>query len=294
MKKTILLVLLFFTKGIMAQVLDIQGHRGCRGLLPENTIQAFIKALEIGVTTLEMDVVISKDGQVVVSHEPLLNPEICLDTLGNLITDQNHNLYQMDYEQIAKCDCGSKGHPRFPEQQSMSSSKPLLSDVIKAVEWHIKSYTQLEVDYNIEIKSTKEGDGVYHPNPEVFSTIVYELIDRYLPMERVVLQSFDFRVLQYWHKKYPKVRLAALVENEKSIATNLANLGFLPNIYSCDYQLLSQENVNELHQKGIKVIPWTVNEKEKMETLVSWGVDGLITDYPNRAEELGYITSRKK
>jgi len=291
----IFFILFFFIMTTHAQKLDVQGHRGCRGLLPENTIPAFVKALNLGVFTIEMDVVISKDGQVVVSHEPFLNPNICLDPNGNAIENQfQFNLYQMTYEEIKSCDCGSIGNVEFPDQAAQKSSKPLLSDVIKAVEWHIKSYTQYEVDYNIEIKSTLGGDRKNHPSPEEFSDLVYNLIDLYLPMERIVIQSFDFRVLKYWHSKYPKVRLAVLVDNKKSVNTNLANLGFIPTVYSCNHVLLAKENVEFLQKKDIKVIPWTVNDTTRMKEIVSWGVDGFITDYPNRAEELGFIKTRKE
>lgn len=294
MKKIVALILLFTSNIISAQQLDIQGHRGCRGLLPENTIPAFIKALELGVTTIELDVVISKDGKVVVSHEPFLNPDICLDTEGNAIeNNKDYNLYQMTYEEIAQCDCGSIGNPKFEGQGKQQLSKPLLSDVIKKVEWYIKSYTQYEVDYNIEIKSSAKGYNVNHPTPQTFSDLVYELINLYIPMERVVIQSFDLRVLKYWHKKYPKVRLAVLIDNQKSIDTNLANLGFKPNIYSSYHLLLTENKTKYLQGKKIKVIPWTVNDTTRMKKLVRWGIDGLITDYPNRAVELGYISIKK-
>ena len=107
-------------------------------------------------------------------------------------------------------------------------------------------------------------------------------------------ESFDFRVLKYWHKHYPKVRLAALVENERSVTTNLANLGFKPNIYSPYYKLIDKNDVKMLHQKRIKVIPWTVNEAEEMKRLISWKVDGIITDYPNIANELGLTIPLKQ
>ena len=193
----------------------------------------------------------------------------------------------MTYQEIARCDCGSQGNPRFPEQEKMKVSKPLLSEVIKTAEHHIKGYTQYEVDYNIELKSNPKGDNQFHPTPEEFSRLVYALIDQYLPFERVVIQSFDFRILQYWHKYYPEVRLAALIENTNTIGINLASLGFKPDIYSSYHKLLSRKKVQDLHLRSIKVIPWTVNEPKQMKKLVSWGVDGLITDYPDRAKALG-------
>lgn len=269
---------------------DLQGHRGARGIMPENTIPAFLAALDAGVTTLELDVVITKDNQVVVSHEPWMSDEICLKPDGTAISaseSKTMNIYRLTYEEIKQYDCGSKANVKFPEQKRLKAGKPLLKDVIAAVEDHIKSYTQYEVNYNIELKSTKAGDGKYHPAPAEFSDLVYRLIDQYLPWERVVIQSFDFRILQHWHANYPSVRLAALIENSKSVEASLKDLGFTPSVYSPHYKLLSEGMVKELKSKKIRVIPWTVNETDDMKRLREWGVDGLITDYPNRAAEIG-------
>lgn len=293
MRFNIFLLGLLISTSVIAQVytpkFDLQGHRGARGLRPENSIPAFLFALDSGVTTLELDVVISKDKQVVVSHEPWMSAAICLQPDGAAITqgdDQKlFNMYQMNYTDIREFDCGSLGNERFPEQVKMRVSKPLLQDVIIAVEEHIKSYTQYEVDYNIEIKSSPDGDKKFHPGVEEFSDLVYEVIDKYLPLERIVIQSFDFRVLKYWQKKYPGIRLAALVENNKSVETNLKNLGFTPAIYSPYYQLLKKEDVDYLHKRKIRVIPWTVNEENEMLSMRGLGVDGIITDYPDRARK---------
>ncbi|MBL7847688.1 MAG: glycerophosphodiester phosphodiesterase [Cyclobacteriaceae bacterium] len=265
---------------------DVQGHRGCRGLRPENTIPAFLLGLDSGVTTLEMDVVITRDRQVVVSHEPWMSGSICLDPGGNEIAIKDslkHNIFSLSYDQVRSYDCGSKGNERFPEQLKMSAYKPLLKDVIVAVENHIKNHTKYEVDYNIEIKSDKHSDNKFHPKPEEFSKLVYDLVDQYLPMDRVVIQSFDFRVLKYWHKEYPQIRLAALVENKKNLQENLNELGFTPSIYSPYYKLVNEEMVKGCHQKKIRLIPWTVNDEREMLALKGLGVDGFITDYPDRA-----------
>lgn len=270
---------------------DLQGHRGARGLMPENTIPAFLEALNHGVTTLELDVVITKDGEVLVSHEPYMSHETCLKPNGETIAadeESKYNIYKMTYAETQQFDCGLKPHPGFPEQKKVKVTKPLLRSVIAAVEDHLKSYTFYEVDYNIEIKSVNGEEGKFQPSIEEFSEKVFEVINQYLPWERVVIQSFDFRVLKYWHKKYPQVRLAALVENKKSVETNLKELGFSPSIYSPYFILLkSQSTVTALKKKKIRVIPWTVNKSEDMKRLRAWGVDGIITDYPNRAAELG-------
>ena len=267
---------------------DIQGHRGARGLRPENTIPAFIMALDSGVTTIELDVAITKDKQVIVSHEPWMSSAICLDSAGRAINEKEEkkfNIYQMTFEQVQLFDCGSTGNAKYPQQEKMKATKPLLRDVIVAVENHIKSYATYEVDYNIEIKSSPEGDKKFHPSVEEFSDLIYQLVDEYIPLERVVIQSFDFRVLKYWHQKYPDIRLAALVENTKSIDANLADLGFKPSTYSPYFKLLNREKVKYLHQLRIRVVPWTVNEISDMLSLKGMGVDGLITDYPDRARK---------
>jgi Glycerophosphoryl diester phosphodiesterase len=287
--KLFLFSLLIVTSNLQAQYIpkfDVQGHRGARGLKPENTIPAFLAALNEGVTTIELDVAITKDQKVVISHEPWMNGDICFDSTGNVIPkkeEKKYNLYRMTYAEIKKFDCGSKGNERFPAQEKLKVSKPLLSEVIIAVENHIKNYTKYEVDYNIEIKSMPEGDGKFHPKPQEFSEIVYNLINQYLPLERVVIQSFDFRVLKYWHEKYPEVRLAALVENKNGVEQNLAALGFNPSIYSPYYKLLQKEDVKFLHKKKVRVIPWTVNKSSEMLSLKGMGVDGFITDYPDSA-----------
>jgi glycerophosphoryl diester phosphodiesterase len=276
---------------------DLQGHRGARGLRPENTIPAFLIALDSGVTTIEMDVVITKDKKVVVSHEPWMEADICLNADSTPIKKADAtklNIYKMTYDEVKQYDCGSKVNKRFPEQQKIKTSKPLLEQVIVAVEMHIKSFSQYEVDYNIEIKSAKTGDNIFHPTPAEFSDLVFNLIDQYLPLDRVVIQSFDFRVLKYWHEKYPTVRLAALVENKKSVYRNLSELGFNPSVYSPMFSLLDKEDVLYLQKQNIRVIPWTVNEIEDMKKVRQLGVDGFITDYPDRAASLGLGIKRPR
>lgn len=292
--RTLLLALTFLTTThASAQIhlpkFDVQGHRGCRGLKPENSLPAFLTALDSGVTTLEMDVAITKDNQIVVSHEPWMSAAICLPPSGMAITikeEKKYNIFQMTYEQVKQWDCGSRGNERFPEQEKMNVYKPLLSEVIVAVENHIKNFSKYEVDYNIEIKTTPVGDGKFHPKPDEFSDQVYNLLDQYLPMERVIIQSFDFRVLKYWHTKYPDIRLAALIESKKTVDQNIRELGFSPSIYSPDYKLLTKEVVKYCRELKMHVIPWTVNDPTEMKVLKGMGVHGFITDYPDRAAKL--------
>lgn len=279
----ILLMSILITSCQTPKDFDLQGHRGARGLMPENTWPAFEKALDLGVNTLEMDVVISKDGKVVVSHEPWFNPAICLMPNGQPIAaDERISLYQLNYNEIATYDCGSLGNPRFPEQQKLKTGKPLLQDILDKAELYARKYHKKPVSFNIEIKSEAGLEGSFQPEVEAFSDLVYEVVSL-LPRERLTLQSFDFRVLQYFHKKYPDIRLAALVEEPITAAQALEKLGFKPDIYSPEHVLLNPDEINFLHAQNIQVIPWTVNETADMEKLLAWGVDGLITDYPDRA-----------
>lgn len=267
--------------------------------MPENTIPAFLKALDLGVITLELDVVISKDRQVVVSHEPYFNSAFSIKPDGSPVAKSEEKslvLYQMNYADIKRYDVGSNGNPAYPEQQKLKTYKPLLSEVIEQAEAYRKAKKLPTFSYNIEIKSEPSEYGKSQPEPAVFCDLVQAIITKQLDADRVspdriTIQSFDFAVLKQWQQqtvagKYPTVRLAALVENLRSPEKNLDELGFKPAIYSPYYRLLSQDKIDRLHERGIKVIPWTVNQRDDMVRLKSWGVDGLITDYPDRALSL--------
>jgi glycerophosphoryl diester phosphodiesterase len=291
MKKII--IALLFPVIMNAQKFDIEGHRGCRGLMPENTIQAFLHALKFGVTHLELDVCVSKDGKVVVSHEPYMNSLFCLHPNGNpvlKIEEKALNLYKMDYAEIKKFDTGGRGNAKFPEQIKLSTYKPLLSEVFESVESYLKTNNLPLVHYNIEIKSEPEEYNVSQPEVPEFSKLVYEEIVKYISPERIVLQSFDFEVLKYWKSKinsgdYKKVTLSALVEKE-GLKPSFRRLGFLPDIFSPYFKLLTKGIVKTSHRKGVEIVPWTVNEPTDMQMIKEMGVDGLITDYPDRAAKL--------
>jgi len=265
---------------------DLQGHRGARGILPENSLEGFQKAIDLGVNTLELDVVISKDSLVVVSHEAYMNPKICLDPKGNKITDKSDfNLFEMTYDEIKAFDCGSLKHPDFPDQKSQPTYKPLLSEVINLTSQNLIQRGKL-VGLNIEIKSTQETDGIYHPKPKDFVDLVMNTIKNGLiSIDKITIQSFDVRVLRYCMENYPMIEVAYLTE-DGDLNDNLKKLGKKPQIYSPMYTLVDSLTVNQARKAGIKVIPWTVNEVKDMHNLLELGVDGLITDYPNKAKAL--------
>jgi glycerophosphoryl diester phosphodiesterase len=267
---------------------DWQGHRGARGLYPENTIGAMEEALKYPVTTLELDVVLSKDLKIVVSHEPWMNEDICLDPEGKRIKGRKHNLFKMTYEDITKFDCGSLPYSRFPEQKKISVGKPTLEKLLDVTEATLKKLNRKNISYNIEIKSTPEDekDGL-QPDIKKFSDIVITFLKKRLPLEKFTIQSFDWRVLTYINKTYPDVRLVALKEGSLSPVEDLKKLGFHPYVFAPYYKLLNADYVKIFHEKNIKVIPWTVNDVSAMEMMVKMKVDGIITDYPDRISQVG-------
>lgn len=264
--------------------IDLQGHRGARGLLPENSIPAFLYALELGVTTLEMDVAINAQGHAVVSHEPWMSAKICSHPDGRLVTaeeEKSLRIYAMTDADVAGYDCGSRGHPGFPRQQAMAVAKPLLSEVLQAVAQAELGKDRFGVLFNIEIKSLPQGDRIFHPEVAEFATALYRVLSDHGVVARTSVQSFDTRALEAMHRIDPDIAIVLLVENTAGLENNLARLSFTPQIYSPDYKLLDEVQIKTAHADNIKVIPWTVNDKGMMQKLVDMGVDGLITDYPD-------------
>lgn len=265
---------------------DWQGHRGARGLAPENAIPAFLTALSFPkITTLELDVVISADGKVVVSHEPWLNAKICLDAKGNSLNGKKKeevNLYKMDYKEIKKCDCGSKGNTSFPEQKAIFAYKPLLSEVVNEVKAFVKKEGKSMPLFNIEIKSDPSSDGIFTPEVNVFAEMVRKEIKKLKIQGNFSIQSFDPRALRYLYEKDKGLILVYLVETVEDVKQQIDFLGFTPAIYSPYFEKVTSATVDQCHKMGMKIVPWTVNDTEQMKKLILLGVDGIITDYPNR------------
>lgn len=264
--------------------MDIQGHRGCRGLLPENSLPAFEKAVDLGVNTLELDIVITKDNKVVVSHEPYMNAVICQTPNGEDISDGkgiSYNIYKMSYEEIKVFDCGSKFHPTYPHQEKLKTYKPLLSELFDLV----KS-KKSDVKFNIEIKSDPSYYGIYTPQPEVYVGLVLDEIMNHDMFGLVNLQSFDLNVLEEIRKQSPNMKVALLVDENETIQSKLEKLSYKPEIISPYFKLLTAEDIRDYQSQGFQIIPWTINTKEDMIQMMFWNVDGIITDYPDRLIEM--------
>lgn len=273
------------------RTLDLQGHRGARGLFPENSLLGFEKTLEIPeVSTLELDLCVTADHELVISHEPWFNETIC--TLKDSAHEgPSFSLYKMTYDSIKAFDCGSKGHPDFPEQQNAILSKPLLKDLFamiadKGLRWP---------NFNIEIKSNRKGDNKYHPGPQNFAAAVAktlnELNEAYPEADvfnKVCIQSFDPRALREVRKTALPVKLSLITEKTADPAKEMNALGFPVDIYSPSYELVTPELISWCHFRQIAVIPWTINDVSEMQKLVDMGVDGIISDYPNKFKALVY------
>lgn len=287
MRRSILLLLLAavgVNSASAQEKLQRQGHRGCRGLMPENTIGGMKKALQLGVHVLELDVVVSQDRQVIVSHDPYLTPAITLKPNGDTLSGEEQKrfvLYAMPYSEIRKYDVGSKHHPEFARQQNFPAHIPLLSELIDSVDGFARQNGMPPPQYNIEIKSQPRFDGIYQPAPEEMVELVVAICRSKNLFNRMNIQSFDVRPLQVIHQKYPQIMLSFLTANLKTVEENLQDLGFTPPLYSPYYKTVNKEVVAYCHGKGMKVIPWTVNTKEEITALKELGVDGIITDYPD-------------
>ena len=284
-----LFALLFLNVFAQKQKFDVQGKAGARGIMPENTIKGMLKALDLGVNTLEMDAVISKDKQVVLSQEPYFNNEISLQPNGKAITlkdQKNFNIYKMNYDEIRKFDVGSKVHNRFPGQMKYKASKPLLSETIDAVEQYVKENKLAKPVYSIETKTIKNGDNEFHPEPAEFVDLIMDVINNKKLAKRVIIESFDMRTLQYLHEKYPKIQTSLLIDEKEPFETYIEKLGFKPTIYSPYSILVGKGLVDRCHAMGIKIIPWTVNTIKDIKYFMDLGVDGVITDYPNLISQI--------
>lgn len=267
---------------------EVHGHRGCRGLLPENTLPGFLHAAALGADVLEMDVVISADQQVVVSHDPWLAAHLCRDASGLRITPAQqcqHNLYHMPYAAIRQCDCGGWPNPGFPSQQPVAAPKPLLREVLAATERLPRPPGSKRLRYSVEIKCAPSGDNLYHPAPAQFLALVLAELAAAGVLPCTTLLCFDPRVLRLAHAQLgSSLALCLISENGQSWPAAVAELGFQPDVFGPNYESVTPVAVAELRRlyPSIALVPWTVNDRIDMQRLLSMGVEGLTTDYPDR------------
>lgn len=296
---------LLFFGGANAFAFDAQGHRGARGLAPENTLPAFERALEIGVTTLELDVGVTADGVVVVGHDPALNPAITRDASGQWLAAKGPTIKSLTYAQLQAYDVG-RINPETPYGKTFNTQVPrdgTRMPTLAALFALVKARGANDVKFNIETKinPTLPDETV---NPEQFVRAVLNVLREAGMTQRVTLQSFDWRTLQIAQRlepAIPTVYLSIQTANTDSIRDaswtagfKLADHGSLPKmvkaaggaVWSPNGGAVTEALVKEAQGLGLKVVPWTINTPADMERLMVWGVDGIITDYPDRLREL--------
>jgi glycerophosphoryl diester phosphodiesterase len=284
---------------------DLQGHRGARGLAPENTLPAFAAALSLGVSTLELDTSITKDGVVVVSHDARLNPDITRGTDGRWLNPPTRAVRALTLDDLGHYDVGrikpgSEYSYRYPDQRRMDRVRmPTLAQVFGLA----RRAGNAEVRFNIEIKTSPEKPGDTLA-PEAFAKALLAAIEREGMSSRVIIQSFDWRALKAVQALAPKIPTSYLSAQQRfqdniaagkaegsawTAGIQLRDHGSIPKmvkaaggaIWSPYHPELSAALVKEAHALGLKVIPWTANKTEDMARLIDWGVDGLITDRPD-------------
>ena len=265
--------------------IDLQAHRGGAGLMPENTVSAMRNAMKLHVNTLEFDLQLSSDGKVVVSHDNYFHPRYSMRPDSSLVQkeDPKEYLYTMPYDSIAKYDVGLRFVDRWPEQKKVSEHKPLASDLIDFTEQYAAKKGYSPFRYNIEIKSkTGKGEGKLWPDYKEFCDKCIPLLLSKNLGDRLVVQSFDTRALEYIHEKWPQVELSFLTEDLSGIEEILSMLSFRPRWWSPNHEVVTSHDVAYCHALGIKVVPWTVDEPEDIKRMAAAGVDAIISNYPDR------------
>ncbi|QHE85335.1 glycerophosphodiester phosphodiesterase [Hydrogenophaga sp. BPS33] len=284
-----------------ALAFDVQGHRGARGLAPENTLAGFERALAIGVTTLELDVVLSAEGVPVISHDAAPNPDITRDASGRWLQARGKPFKQLTLAEIGAWDVGrinpASGYARTFSEQIASDGQhiPTLAALFERVR-HLQAH---HVRFNIELKIHPK-----RPNesaaPDAFVRAVLGVIQSYGMASRVSLQSFDWRIQKAAHRLAPGMPLSFLSAQQGNFNTlrggewthglRLADFEDAPamvlaaggKLWSPHFGDLDQHTLQRARALGLRVIPWTVNDPQDMARLIDWGVDGLITDRPDQ------------
>jgi len=269
---------------LSALAFDLQGHRGARGLAPENTLAAFAAALAAGVDTLELDVGVTRDGVVVVCHDRRLNPDVARGPDGRWIDPPGPRLHDLSYAELSRYDVGrlrpgSAYAASFPEQRPADGARiPRLAEVFALVR---KSGNE-HVRFNIETKiSPSSPEDTLAPAP--FARALLAEIRAAGMTSRVSVQSFDWRTLRVVEEEAPDLPTVYLTGRRRGAASQPAAVHAAGGrIWSPNYEELDSQALVEARRLELKVIPWTVNEPAYIERFLDLGVDGLITDYPDR------------
>ena len=248
----------------------IFGHRGCRGIYPENTIEGFKKAIAFGVDGIELDVVVNKNQELVISHESYIDTNYCLT---NKIDTESLNIYKMNISEIQDIDCGSKFVKEFPNQLKVKEIKPTYKEFKKEL-------IDYQGDILFEIKCDNDLVNEYFPNYERYAKIIFEETRYSRHFDKIHFMSFDYRILNELFKIMPDSKYIYLSSNKK-FEKEMKLLNFEPFGVGIDFNIISQKTIDLVHEKKQVIYGWTINDEENSKSLTSMGLDGVITDYPN-------------
>ena len=244
----------------------VHGHRGARAIYPENTIPAFSYAIDIGADVLEMDVAVTRDNVLVISHDPHINPQICTGPHPGIA------IRELTLAELREYDCGALRNPHFPKQVPIPGTRiPTLDEVLSLS-------TRGNIQFNIETKSFPDHPELTPP-PDVFARMLLDVIRKHVVEPRSIVQSFDFRTLHAMKRLAPEIRLAALWEGEARPFVSIAQEAEA-GIVSPAFHLVSPEQVKSAHQAKLEVVPWTADTPKDWQRLIDAGVDAIITDDP--------------
>jgi len=254
--------------------------------MPENTIPAFLRAMELGCDWIEMDVVITGDGQVLVSHETWMDASICRKPDRTILTEKEGrsiNIFTLSLAEVQAYFCAPSTVDVEPAHWEDDWHKPTLAEVVRATDRFSRERGSAPVKFNIEIKSEPDLYGTYQPLPKPFAVRVLAEIDALHIADRCLVQCFDVVVLEAVHSIAPEMPVALLVENTEGLESNLQRISFMPSYYSPEFHLVNEDLVRTLRDKGIGLLGWTVNGSEDIRRMIALGLDGIITDHPERA-----------
>jgi len=278
-----LLAALALGQALAAQAFDLQGHRGARGTAPENTLPGFAAALSLGVATLELDVGVTRDGVVVIHHDRRLNPDIARGPDGSWIDAPGPLLHELEYRELQRYDVGrlrpgSEYAARFPEQVPADGARiPRLAELFALV----RKAGNDQVRFNIETKISPAAPAETLP-PAQFARALIAAIRAAGMAERTTVQSFDWRTLQAVERAAPEIATAYLTGRRRGGSQPKAVHAAGGRLWSPNYEELDSAALIEARALGLKVVPWTVNEPGFIARFLDLGVDGIITDYPQR------------
>lgn len=268
---------------------DVQAHRGGMGLLPENTLEAMLNSVDLGVNTLEMDMAVTSDGKVVLSHDLFFHHRYATRPDGTSVerNQPKEYLWTMPYDSVAKYDVGQKPNSDWPEKKCIAVSKPLASEVIAAIENYTKEKGLKPMKYNIEIKSDFDYDGgvegVHWPEYKEFVDYCVPVLQAAGLGDRLIVQSFDWRALDYINEKYPEFTLSYLIrDHDTDFNEFMGRINFVPEWLSPPHGNVTAEFLAEAWKRGMKVVTWTVDEVDEMRRLIDLKIDGIISNYPDR------------